>query len=239
MVEADEYDELTSYASRPPDTDATVAGLLEIAEGERVLELGVGTGRVAIPLAATGLEVHGIELDPAMADQLSAKPGGDRVRVHLGDMTDVDVDGDFDLVYAVFGTLFMLDSQDTQVRCVANVARHLTARGRFVVEALVPRPDSYTDHRRITLVHASPELVIINLSVHDPVRQTVETHALWVGSEGVDIVPVRIRYSWPAELDLMARLAGLELVDRWADWDARPFTADDERHISIYGRDDR
>jgi SAM-dependent methyltransferase len=236
---AEEYDELINYASRPPDTDATMAGLLEITKGERVLELGVGTGRVAIPLAASGLEVHGIELDSDMADQLHTKPGAERVQVHLGDMTDVDVEGDFDLVYAVFGTLFMLDSQDSQVRCIANVARHLSAQGRFVVEALVPRPDTYTDHRRITLVHASLEQIIINLSVHDPVRQVVETHQLWLSSDGVDIVPNRIRYSWPAELDLMARLAGLELVDRWADWDGRPFTEDDERHISIYGRDDR
>lgn len=239
MVKAEDYNELINYASRPPDTDATVTGLLEIAEGDRVLELGVGTGRVAIPLAAEGLEVHGIELDPEMADQLHAKAGAGRVRVHLGDMTDVEVDGDFDLVYAVFGTLFMLDSQDSQVRCVANVARHLTAQGRFVVEALVPRPDTYTDHRRITPVHASPERVIINVSVHDPVSQTVETHTMLLGSDSTDIVPVRIRYCWPTELDLMARLAGLKLIARWADWDARPFTAAHERHISIYGREDR
>lgn len=239
MAGAEDYDELIDYASRPPDTDATVAGLLDISEGQRALEFGVGTGRVAIPLAGEGLEVHGIELDPGMADQLRAKPGSERVQVHIGDMTEVDVDADFDLVYAVFGTLFMLDSQDAQVRCVANAARHLTARGRFVVEALVPRPATYTDHRRITLVHTSAERVIINLSVHDPVRQTEETHQLWLGSDGVDITPVRIRYSWPSELDLMAKLAGLDLIDRWADWDGRPFTVDDERHISIYGKDNR
>lgn len=235
MVNAKHYDELIEFASRPPDTDATVSGLARLAAGGPALELGVGTGRIAIPLASTGIQVQGIEIDPAMAEQLRAKPGGQHVQVHLGDMVDIDVDGEFTLVYAAFGTLFMLDTQDAQVRCVRNVARHLTPGGKFVVEALVPQPATYTDDQKVTAVHADADLVVINVSRHEPVEQVVTTQQLLLRPSGTDIVPVRIRYTWPTELDLMARLAGLELIARWSDWDGRPFTANDPRHISIYG----
>ncbi|MDP8930813.1 MAG: class I SAM-dependent methyltransferase [Actinomycetota bacterium] len=235
MVNAEHYDELIEFASRPPDTDATVSGLARLAAGGRALELGVGTGRIAISLATAGIEVQGIEIDPAMAEQLRAKPGGRHVGVHLGDMVDVDVDGAFTLVYAVFGTLFMLDTQDAQVRCVRNVARHLMPGGKFVVEALVPRPVTYTDDQKVTAVHADADLVVINVSRHEPVEQVVTTHQLLLRPSGADILPVRIRYTWPTELDLMARLAGLELIARWSDWDGRPFEANDPPHISIYG----
>lgn len=157
MPGAEDYDEFVNYASRPPETDAEVAGLARLANGGRVLELGVGTCRVAIPLAATGLDVHGVELDPEMIDVLRSKAGSERVEVHHGDMADMDVDGSFDLIYAVFGTLFMLPSQADQVRCFRRAAQ-----------------------------------------------------------------PIRIRYSWPSELDLMAELVGLHLRARWSGWNGEP-----------------
>lgn len=237
MPGAEDYDEFVRYASRPPETDAEVAGLARLADGGRVLELGVGTGRVAIPLAATGLEVHGIELDPAMIDQLRAKPGSERVVVHHGDMADVDVDGSFDLIYAVFGTLFMLPTQADQVRCFRRAASRLTPGGRLVVEALMPRPDSYDERgTKVTVADATGERVIINVSQADALAQTIQTHQVVLDPAGIQVHPVRIRYSWPSELDLMAELAGLRLAARWRDWAGEPFTADDQRHVTVYER---
>lgn len=237
MAGADDYDEFVAYASLPPETDAEVRGLTELAAEGPVLELGVGTGRVAIPLAATGLDVHGIELDPAMAEQLRRKPGAERVQLHIGDMADVAVEGEFTLVYAVFGTLFALPSQDAQVRCFANVARRLAPEGRFLVEALVPQPGSYEQRRKLTVADARDDRVILSASETDPVAQTVDVRQVVLGTDGIEIRPVHIRYSWPSELDLMARLSGLRLIARWSGWDRAPLGADDQRHISVYGHD--
>ncbi len=239
MGSAEDYDDLVNYASLPPETEAEVAGLARLARGGCVLELGVGTGRVAIPLAAMGLEVHGIELDPAIAEQLRNKTGGELVRLHLSDMADVDVEGPFGLVYAVFGTFFALPTQDAQVRCFRNVAAHLTPRGRFVIEALMPQLATYTERRKVTLAAASDERVIINVSQLDPLAQTIDTHQVLLRHDKVGIVPIHIRYSWPSELDLMAQLAGLQLIQRWANWQQQPFTVENPRHISIYGHDNK
>lgn len=234
MPGAEDYDEFVNYASRPPETQAEVAGLAELAQGGRVLELGVGTGRVAIPLAATGLDVHAIELDPDMIDQLRSKPGSERVNVHLGDMADLDLDGSFGLIYAVFGTLFMLPTQDDQVRCFQRAAEKLTPNGKLVVEALMPRPVGYDRGSKVTLADANDDRVIVNVSENDALAQTIQTRQVVLSPSGIEIHPVRIRYSWPSELDLMAQLAGLCLHARWSDWDRRPFTAEDQRHISVY-----
>ena len=235
MPGAEDYDEFVNYASRMPETDAEVAGLARLANGERVLELGVGTGRVAVPLAATGLEVHGVELDPEMIDQLRAKPGSERVHVHHGDMADMDVDGSFNLIYAVFGTLFMLPTQADQVRCFRRAAQKLAAGGKLVVEALMPRPSSYDDRgSKVTVADVNDERVIVNVSQTDVLAQTIHTCQVVLGPAGIQIHPARIRYSWPSELDLMAELAGLRLFERWSDWSGEPFTADHQRHVSVY-----
>ena len=234
MPRAEDYDEFVDYASQPPETDAEVAGLARLANGGRVLELGVGTGRVAIPLAATGLEVHGIELDADMIEQLQSKPGSERVSVHHGDMADMAVDGTFDLIYAVFGTLFMLPTQAEQVRCFRRAAQKLTPGGKLVIEALMPQPSSYDRGRKVTLADANDERVIINVSEADALAQTIHTRQVVLGSAGIQIHPVRIRYSWPSELDLMAELAGLRLHARLSDWTGRRFAAADRRHISVY-----
>lgn len=196
MGRAEDYDDLVNYASLPPETEAEVAGLARLGRGGRVLELGVGTGRVAIPLARGGLEVHGIELDPVMAQQLRKKTGGELVRLHLGDMADVDVEGSFDLVYAVFGTFFALLTQDAQVRCFRNVAAHLTAGGRFLIEALVPQPGTYTDRRKTMLAVANDERVVITISELDPLAQTIDTRQVLLEHNKARIVPIHIRYSW-------------------------------------------
>lgn len=234
MPGAEDYDEFVNYASRPPETDAEVAGLARLARGGRVLELGVGTGRVAIPLAATGLDVHAIELDPAMIEQLRSKAGSEQVSIHLGDMADMDIDGHFDLIFAVFGTLFMLPTQADQVRCFRRAAQKLTPNGKLVIEALMPRHSSHGDAGKVTLAHATDDRVILNVTETDALAQTIQTRQVVLSPSGIEIHPVRIRYSWPSELDLMAQLAGLQLHARWSDWTGQPFTADDQRHISVY-----
>lgn len=234
MSGAEDYDEFVTYASRPPETDAEVAGLARLADGGRALELGVGTGRVAIPLAATGLEVHGIELDPDMIDQLRSKPGGERVSVHRGDMADMDVDGSFNLIYAVFGTLFMLPSQADQVRCFRRAAHKLAPGGKLVIEALMPRPSSYDNGGKVTVADANDERVIVNVSTIDALTQTIHARQVVLAPAGIQIHPVRVRYSWPSELDLMAQLAQLHIHARWSDWNGEPFAADHQRHISVY-----
>ncbi len=232
-----EYDNMVQYASRPPETDATVVGLLRLApEDGRILELGVGTGRLAIPLAQAGREVHGVELDAEMIDGLRSKPGGDRIQVHLRDMAlPVDA-GSFDLIFIAFATLFSLPTQEDQVRCFVTAAEQLTERGRFVVEALVPQPGSYVNGQKTTVSLVDKDAVILTASIIDPAEQVLSAQQLVFTDGSVKLFPNRIRYAWPAELDLMARIAGLRLSARWADWSGTPFDAQSARHISVYER---
>jgi SAM-dependent methyltransferase len=234
---ADEYDNMVQYASHLPETDATVAGLLRLAPADgRILELGVGTGRLAIPLAEAGREVHGVELDAEMIDGLRSKPGGDRVQVHLGDMAlPVDA-GSFDLIFIAFGTLFSLPTQEDQLRCFVAAADQLTERGRFLVEALVPQPGSYVDGQKTNVSQVDEDAVILTASIIDPAEQVLWTQQVVFTDGSVKLFPNRIRYAWPAELDLMARIAGLRLSARWADWTGTAFDAQSVRHISVYER---
>ncbi len=218
--------------------DATTADSVELlaglAAGGRVLELAIGTGRVALPLAARGLSVHGIDASRAMVEKLREKPGGDAIPVTIGDFADVAVEGRFDLVFLVFNTLFNLRSQDDQLRCFHNVARHLSHGGFFVVEAFVPDFEGYVDDRALRTAHVSARGVTLEASVHDPVTQTVRYQYIVVTQGGVELYPLPMRYAWPSELDLMARLAGLELRERWSDWRRSPFTASSRAHVSVY-----
>jgi SAM-dependent methyltransferase len=232
-----DYDRMAEFASHPTDTDATVAGLASLAgDGGRVLELGVGTGRLAIPLSQMVREVHGVELEPEMADALRAKPGGERVHVHLADMSRPVDAGPFDLVFVAFGTLFALPTQDDQVRCFQSAAEQLNERGKFVVEALVPQPASYTDGRKVVVAGVDDRHVVLNVGVLDSATQTVATQQVALSENSIELFPNTIRYAWPAELDLMARLAGLRLTARWSDWARAPFDQRSPRHISVYGR---
>lgn len=237
QIPAGSYDEMIGCASHPPETDQTVAGVRRLLPaGARLLELGVGTGRLAIPLAQAGLEVHGVDLDPAALERLLAKPGGAAVHAHQGDMSAPVGAGRFDLVLVAFGSLFALPSQAAQVRCFASAAAQLTEDGRFVVEALVPRPEAYQNGQKVVLAQADEHQVVLNVASLDPVEQVITSQQVLLADDRVRLFPNRIRYAWPAELDLMARLAGLELSDRWADWQGRPFDRDSPRHVSTYQR---
>ena len=219
------------------DEEAEVELLAELAGGGRVLELGVGTGRVAIPLSRLGLEVHGIEASPEMVEQLRAKPGGDGVGVTIGDFADVDVPGNFSLCLAVFSTLFMLRSQAEQLRCFANVAAHLEPGGAFVVEAFVPKFGG-GDRQSLEVLRTDVDSVLLEASRVDPVQQRVDIQRIALGKGGVELYPSSVRYAYPAELDLMARLAGLRLRHRWAGWRRQELTADSVWNVSVYERPD-
>jgi SAM-dependent methyltransferase len=220
----------------PQNTDALVAGLTRLAGSGPVLELGIGTGRIALPLAQHGLSVHGIDASPAMVAQLRQKPGGEHIPVTLGNFADVAVEGRFTLIFVVFNTFFGLPSQDDQVRCVQGVARHLTDDGVFVLEAFVPDLTRFDHGQRVEARQVATDRVSLDTSVHDPVRQRVMSQHVVLTEQGIRLYPVQIRYAWPSELDLMARLAGLRLRNRWAGWAGEPFTAASGSHVSVYGR---
>jgi len=219
------------------DVEATVELLSHLAHGEPALELAVGTGRIALPLAAAGVEVTGIDISEEMVARLRSKPGGEDIPVVIGDFADVDVEGAFGLVYLVFNTLFALTTQENQVRCFDNVAKRLSADGVFVVEAFVPDITRFDGHQRTGVEEVTVDEVHLEASRHDPVRQTIDTHhvVLKNGAQ-VELYPVFLRYAYPAELDLMARLAGLRLRNRWGGWHKEPFTSDSRFHVSVYER---
>jgi SAM-dependent methyltransferase len=222
----------TLYAGYDP---AAIATLNRLAQGGRALELGIGTGRVALPLQETGVEVHGIDASPAMVDSLRGKPGGEGIAVTLGNFADVAVEGHYSLIYVTFNTLYSLLTQDEQVRCFQNVARHLAPGGVFLIEAFVPDVTRFSSGRQtMRAVTIEEDLVQIDASMHDPVAQQVTSQHIILTERGVRLYPVWLRYAWPAELDLMARLAGLRLKHRWEDWEGRAFTAGSGSHISVY-----
>src|SRR5688572_1089000 len=219
------------------DEIAAVAFLEQLAGPGPALELAIGTGRIALPLAARGIRVDGVDISPAMVDQLRAKPGGDQLSVTIGDFADVPVPGTYRLIFVVWNTLFNLLTQDDQVRCFENVAAHLTDDGSFVVEALVPaclyrlRNDQYVDAEAIEV-----DEVRLDLLRHDSSKQMIEESHVSLSQAGVRLNPVVQRYAWPSELDLMARIAGLRLKERWGGWGREPFNAGSSAHISVYGR---
>ena len=230
---ADIYD--ARYGGRL-DTDATVAFLAELAAGGAVLELGIGTGRVALPLAERGVEIHGIDASEAMVVRLRAKPGGADIPVTIGDFAEVGVEGQFSLVFVVFNTFFALLTQDDQVRCFRNVAAHLAEGGRFVVEAFVPNLARFVRDQNCEVVRADADGVDLDVARHDRVQQRITAQHVVIGGDGIRLYPVRLRYAWPSELDLMARLAGLRLRERWGGWRREPFSASSTQHVSVYER---
>lgn len=229
-----EYDSFIQISSE--QTQAAVETLAALAEGGPVLELGIGTGRIALPLAARGLEVRGIDASQKMVDELRKKPGGDAIPVTMGDFGDVAVDGRFHLIFVVFSTFFALPTQEAQVRCFANVAAHLEADGLFVMETFVPDKARLAGNQNLTVTTVGVDAVRLIASVHDPLEQQVKSQQVVISDSGTACYPVQLRYAWPSELDLMARLAGLHLKERWGTWQRSPFRASDTSHISVYQR---
>ncbi|MGW5367209.1 class I SAM-dependent DNA methyltransferase [Streptomyces sp. NPDC004009] len=226
------YDESVAEMFEDGVVGPAVGLLAELAGDGRALEFGVGTGRIALPLARRGVGVHGIDLSRAMLDRLRAKPGGDAVGTTVGDFATARVDGAFRVAYLVFNTIMNLTSQDAQVDCFRNAAGHLEPGGCFVVEVMVP------DLRRLPPgQNAVPFRVDegrLGFDLYDVATQSVSSHHVRVADGRGTYLSVPFRYVWPAELDLMARLAGLRLRSRWDGWTGEPFTSDSRQHVSVW-----
>lgn len=232
---AEFYDATSRAMSDPAVIDPTVSFLAELAGDGAALELAIGTGRVALPLQARGVEVHGIEISQDMVDELRAKPGGDAISVTIGDMATTRVDPTFRLVYLVYNTIGNLLTQSEQVACFRNAAAHLEPGGCFVVEVVVPSLRSLPPGQ-----HAYPFDVSehhLGFDTYEFVDQQLTSHHYWTGPDGtVERFDSHHRYVWPSELDLMAELAGLSRRERWADWTRSPFTGDSPSHVSVWER---
>jgi SAM-dependent methyltransferase len=227
---ADVYD---AWFHPPSDPVAAIDFLAELAGSGPALELAIGTGRIALPLATRGVEIQGIDASAAMVAKLREKPGGTDIPVTMGDFADVPVEGRFPLVFVVFNTLFALLTQDDQRRCLRNVADHLTDDGVFVVEAFVPDIARFDRGQRVDARRVEVGRAFLEVSRHDAGNQRVSSQLVVLEETGLRMFPVELRYVWPSELDLMAELAGLRLRERWGGWNREPFTGE-LTHVSVY-----
>ncbi|MFC9118339.1 class I SAM-dependent DNA methyltransferase [Streptomyces sp. NPDC057067] len=228
------YDESSGEMFAPAAVDPAVGFLAGLAGDGRALELGIGTGRIALPLAARGVPVHGIDLSRAMVARLRAKPGGgaEDIGVSIGDFATTKADGDFSLAYLVFNTIMNLTTQDAQVDCFRNVAGHLSPGGCFVVEVAVPELRKLPAGQRLVPFRATSTHWAFD--AYDVATQAMSSNYVEVEDGRGSFRSIPFRYVWPAELDLMARLAGLRLRERWEDWDRSPFTNESGRHVSVW-----
>ncbi len=227
------YDDV--YADLSPDE--AVRCLADLADGGAVLEFGIGTGRIAIPLAATGVAVDGIDGSLEMVAQLRGKPGGEDLRVEVGDFSATVMGRSYTLVVLAFNTINALPSQEAQVETFRNAAAHLEPGGAFVVENWVPDVAAFHRRRAVRVHEVGERQVLIDVAELRPADQRMNTARLAFTGEGVRLLPMNHRYVWPAELDLMARLAGMHLEVRWQDWGRRPFTDDSAAYVSVYRKD--
>jgi len=222
-----------STASRGNELPAVEFLASHAGEGP-VLELAIGTGRIALPLAERGLQVDGVDIAAPMIERLREHPGAAGMGLTVGDMADVPFEGRYRLVFVVWNSFSNLLTQDDQVRCFESVAAHLDDDGVFVIENFVPRDiplGGYVEPDAVELDGAQ-----IGVWKHDAVNQVLDGQHIWLGPGGIKVNPIVHRYVWPTEMDLMARLAGLRLVERWEDWERRAFTGRSPSHVSVYGR---
>jgi SAM-dependent methyltransferase len=231
---ARQYDAHVSEMSDPDLVASTVDFLVDHARGGAALELGIGTGRIALPLHRHGVPVHGIELSEAMVAELRAKPGGGDIGVTIGDFAHATVPETFMLAYLVFNTIMNLTSQDEQVACFCNVADHLQPGGRFVIEVGVPDLQRLPPGTSIQPFTVTP--THLGFDEYDLARQGLVSHHYYFDGDRADIRSIPFRYVWPAELDLMARIAGMTLLERWAGWRRTPFTSESRQHVSVWAK---
>ena len=210
-----------------------IVDFLAVVAGDGpALEFGIGTGRIALPLASRGVAVNGIDLSEAMVERLRAKPGGDEIDVTIGDFAKTRVEGTFSLVYLVANTIMNLTTQDEQVACFENAAAHLGPGGRFVIEVIVPGWQRLPPGERFQAFDVSPKH--LGFDEIDVVTQASVSHHYWIEDGRVDVFSPPFRYVWPAELDLMARIAGMSPRERWGGWNREPFTVESRKHVSVW-----
>jgi SAM-dependent methyltransferase len=226
------YDESTGEMFGLDAVQPAVDVLTDLAGSGRALELGIGTGRIALPLAQRGIPVHGIDLSRAMVARLQAKPGGDAIGVSIGDFATTTVDGTFSVAYLVFNTIMNLTTQAAQVACFRNVAAHLEPGGCFVIEVAVPDLRILPPGQTAVPFHVSPTRWAFD--VYDVATQAQSSNYVEVVDGRGEYTTIPFRYVWPAELDLMAQLAGMRLRERWAGWRREPFTSESGQHVSIW-----
>jgi SAM-dependent methyltransferase len=226
------YDESSAEMFAPAAVGPVVDFLVALAGSGRALELGIGTGRIALPLAQRGVPVHGIELSKAMAAKLRAKPGADAVAVTIGDFATTTVDGTFSLAYLVYNTILNLTTQAAQVACFRNVAAHLEPGGCFVIEVEAPRLQRLPPGETFQPFHVSENRW--GFDEYDVANQGLISHHLTIVDGSVERVSIPFRYAWPSELDLMAELAGMTLRERWSGWKHEPFTSESRKHVSVW-----
>ncbi|MEX1264555.1 MAG: class I SAM-dependent methyltransferase [Actinomycetota bacterium] len=226
------YDETSAEMFDSAVVEPAVEFLFEIVGGGRALEFGIGTGRIALPLAERGVPVHGIELSKAMAAMLRAKPGGADIGVTIGDFATTSVDGSFSLAYLVFNTIMNLPTQAAQVACFRNVAAHLEPGGCFVVEVMIPELQRLPSGDTFRVFYGSDDYW--GIDEYDVATQGLTSHHLEIVEGRLERVSMPFRYVWPSELDLMAQLAGMTLRERWGGWKREPFTSESHQHVSVW-----
>jgi SAM-dependent methyltransferase len=230
------YDEDSLHMSRPEVLGPAVDFLAQLSGDGTALEFGVGTGRIALPLSDTGVRVHGIDISEPMIEQLRGKPGADRIGLTVGDFATTRVGSSFRLVYLVFNTITNLTRQEEQVACFENAAAHLETGGCFVVELGVPALRRLPPGERVRAFDLGPRHLGFD-EYTDFVGQILYSHHYWIEDGGLRTFSAPYRYVWPAELDLMARLAGMTLRERWAGWTREPFTDESPSHVSVWQKD--
>jgi SAM-dependent methyltransferase len=229
---AERYDESTADLSVPDVVDPVVNFLIDLAFDGTALELGIGTGRIALPLAQRGVRVHGIDLSDAMVAKLRSKAGADQISVTIGDFATTTVEGRYSIAYLVFNTIMNLTTQDEQVACFRNVAAHLQPGGCFVIEVMVPDLQRLPPGERVRAFTVSATR--LGFDEYDVASQGLISHHYWAVDGKLEGDSMPFRYVWPAELDLMARLAGMSLRERWSGWNREPFTSDSTSHVSVW-----
>jgi SAM-dependent methyltransferase len=229
---AERYDETSADMFDPVKVDPVVEFLADLASDGSALELGVGTGRIALPLSQRGIRVHGIDLSEPMVARLRAKPGSDQIDVTIGDFATTKVEGRFSVAYLVFNTIMNLTSQDEQVACFQNVAAHLQPGGCFVIEVGIPDLQRLPPGESVRAFTVTSER--LGFDEYDSAAQGLVSHHYWIEDGKLEVFAAPFRYVWPAELDLMARLAGMSLRERWSGWNREPFTSDSRQHVSVW-----
>ncbi len=226
------YEAKWPHLFEPAVVDPAVDFLADLARSGTALELGIGTGRLALPLSRRGIRVHGIDLSPAMIAQLRTKPGADSIGVTIGDFATATVNQTFGLAYLVRNTIMNLTTQDGQVACFGNVASHLEPGGCFVIEVIVPDLQRLPPGETVRAFTVTPQH--LGFDEYDIAAQRLTSHHYWTGDGQLETFAAPFRYIWPPELDLMARLAGMTLRERWSSWTREPFTSDSRSHISVW-----
>jgi SAM-dependent methyltransferase len=230
---AERYESYWAEQFEPAVVDPVVSFLAALANAGDALELGIGTGRVALPLTKRGVRVHGVELSAAMVAQLRTKPGAESIGVTIGDFANTKVDGKFRLVYLVRNTIMNLTTQDEQVECFRNVSAHLEPGGCFVVEVMVPALRQLPPGETVRAFTVTPTHLGFDEYVDLPAQVSI-SHHYWVVDGQLETFSAPFRYVWPSELDLMARIAGMRFRERWSDWSRQPFTSDSTSHVSVW-----